>query len=629
VEIANDELIITDKESEDIFEYRLNEKGRPVDYLQEMQEALFHEKQSIIENCLFGVDINPNSVNICRLRLWIELLKNAYYTKESGYTTLETLPNIDINIKCGNSLVSRFPLDADLSKALKTIKYNINTYRKCVVDYKNASNKGDKRSLEILINQIKSDFRDEIQNNDPKFIRLNKVKGEISSLVTQTRMFDLSPEQKKEFDKKVERFATEQAKLEKEITEIRNNIIYRNAFEWRFEFPEVLDDEGNFIGFDVVIGNPPYGANFSDKDKSYIKINYKSYKYRFDSYIYFMELGLKILYVNGHLDYITPILWLTLENCYPIRSIVLIDNDLLRVFVHGEGVFDEAVINTCSSLIKKSDPTDILKIVKSTSEFTVVKANWICNEDLRIETRFNNETVRILEKIREFSELLVNYGEVIQGITPYDSYRGQSKDIIEKRAYHFNRKVDDTCGKWLEGKDLKRYIISWNNNWVSYGDWLAAPRERRFFEGPRILFREVPGTNKRIQATLTFDAYYCGHSISPFKPFDDKIGLLEYFLGILNSKLISWYGNQVLPNFGKDIFPKLNPSDIKLLPIPREFLFKEVITEKVTMILKIKESNPNIDTANIEEEIDHFIYRLYDLTKEEIKIVESSFEQKA
>jgi len=110
VDIVNDEIIITDKETEEIFEYRLNEKGRPVDYLQEIQGAMFHEKETIIENCLFGVDINPNSVNICRLRLWIELLKNSYYTKESGYTTLETLPNIDINIKCGNSWLAVFRL---------------------------------------------------------------------------------------------------------------------------------------------------------------------------------------------------------------------------------------------------------------------------------------------------------------------------------------------------------------------------------------------------------------------------------------------------------------------------------------------------------------------------------------
>ena len=125
MEVVNDELIVTDEEGE-LFEYNPTNKES-----QRIQETLFSEKQTIIENCLFGVDINPNSVKICRLRLWIELLKNAYYKNS---TELETLPNIDINIKCGNSLVSRFALDADLKQALKKSKWTINSYR-TAVDY--------------------------------------------------------------------------------------------------------------------------------------------------------------------------------------------------------------------------------------------------------------------------------------------------------------------------------------------------------------------------------------------------------------------------------------------------------------------------------------------------------------
>jgi len=102
----------------------------------------YFKKSRPIENCLFGVDINPNSVRICRLRLWIELLKNAYYKTD---IELETLPNIDINIKCGNSLLSRFALDTDLSKALKSIKYDVKAYRGFVNDYKNEKSREVKR----------------------------------------------------------------------------------------------------------------------------------------------------------------------------------------------------------------------------------------------------------------------------------------------------------------------------------------------------------------------------------------------------------------------------------------------------------------------------------------------------
>ncbi|MFH2024222.1 MAG: DNA methyltransferase, partial [bacterium] len=183
VEVVNDELIVTDEEGE-LFEYNPNNKE-----CQRIQETLFHEKQTIIENCLFGVDINPNSVKICCLRLWIELLKSAYYKSEKE---LETLPNIDINIKCGNSLISRFDIDADLSQALKSSNWTIDSYRIAVDTYRNAQNKEQKRAMEKLIDDIKSDFRSEISHNDPKVKRLQKLNGELFTLTNQTRMFELS-----------------------------------------------------------------------------------------------------------------------------------------------------------------------------------------------------------------------------------------------------------------------------------------------------------------------------------------------------------------------------------------------------------------------------------------------------
>ena len=174
VEVVNDELIITDEDGE-LFEYQPTNKES-----QRIQETLFHEKQTIIENCLFGVDLNSNSVKICRLRLWIELLKNAYYKTQNE---LETLPNIDINIKCGNSLISRFALDANLKQALKKSKWTIDSYKIAVDTYRNAENKDQKREMEKLISEIKSDFRSEISRNDPKFLRLQKLEYEFGLLV--------------------------------------------------------------------------------------------------------------------------------------------------------------------------------------------------------------------------------------------------------------------------------------------------------------------------------------------------------------------------------------------------------------------------------------------------------------
>ncbi len=272
IEVVNDDLTITDEEGA-LFEYNPSIKES-----QRIQETLFHEKQTIIENCLFGVDINTNSVKICRLRLWIELLKNAYYKNS---TELETLPNIDINIKCGNSLVSRFAIDADLKQALKKSKWTIDAYRIAVDTYRNAKNKEQKREMERLILEIKQNFSSEIRMSDPLKKRLDKIASELYHRFTGTFLFEPEAPYGKDGKSIEKKRKAEQGKLEKEIEEIntkieeiKNSKIFENAFEWRFEFPEVLNDEGDFVGFDVVIGNPPY---FSlSESKRTIRLFFKS-----------------------------------------------------------------------------------------------------------------------------------------------------------------------------------------------------------------------------------------------------------------------------------------------------------------------------------------------------------------
>ena len=184
VSVDNDELTILNKRTNEPFDYHLASDGKPPVPLQKVQETLFHEKQTIIENCLFGVDINPKSVLICRLRFWIELLKNAYYKSETN--ELQTLPNIDINIKCGNSLISRFDLDADIREALKKSKWTIDSYRLAVMSYRNATTKEEKRSMEQLIESIKNDFTAEVTAKDKRVLKLKKLKGELIKLTTQT-----------------------------------------------------------------------------------------------------------------------------------------------------------------------------------------------------------------------------------------------------------------------------------------------------------------------------------------------------------------------------------------------------------------------------------------------------------
>lgn len=358
IEVVNDELIVTDDDGE-LYEYHyLNKES------QRVQETLFHEKQTIIENCLFGVDINPNSVKICRLRLWIELLKSAYYKSSSaslqgtatsnGSEELETLPNIDINIKCGNSLISRFDLDADIKTALKKSKWNVETYRSAVDSYRNAKSKEEKRNLERLIESIKSDFRSEISKNDPKLKKLYKLAGELTNLTTQQSIFGMSDKEKKEWTKQVEKLSKEQKGLETEIEEIKNNKIYENAFEWRFEFPEVLDDNGDFVGFDVVIGNPPYIRQEEFKEiKTYLAAKFEVYSGTADLYVYFVERSFQLLKEFGKFTFIMPNKWMQAGYGKSLRSF-FVKNRLEQLIDFGDlQVFEEATTYPCIIIAAK------------------------------------------------------------------------------------------------------------------------------------------------------------------------------------------------------------------------------------------------------------------------------------
>ena len=366
------------------------------------------------------------------------------------------------------------------------------------------------------------------------------------------------------------------AKPHRKLNSLNNNIKCGNsliddpavagekAFNWQAEFPKVFEKGG----FDVVIGNPPYGATFNQQEKKYITNIYKSYRYKYESYIYFIEKAIGLVKENGIIEYITPQLWLSLDEASIIRSIVL-QYDLQTIRFYGEDAFPDAVVNTCSYKIQKRKPNDELVICDvSDKERTVSKNDIVEKQSLKINFRLDVWQLKILEKIRSNNIQLSDLGTIIQGITPYDKARGQSEEIIKNRAYHHNEKVDDTCGYWLDGQDIARYSVRWGGTWLSYGDWLAAPREKCYFEGPRILFREIPGQGKRLQATYYDQEAYYGHSISPFRLKENDDRLLKALLVCVNSRLLSWYGSLVLPNLAKDIFPKVNPKDIAQLPIP-------------------------------------------------------------
>ena len=487
VEVENDELVITDDEGE-LFEYNPQSKES-----QRIQEALFHEKQTIIENCLFGVDINPNSVKICRLRLWIELLKNAYYKQGvdltgfknssslnlSGLETLETLPNIDINIKCGNSLISRFALDADIKKALQKSKWSIDSYRLAVMTYRNAKNKEEKRSMERMITSIKSDFESEIASNDKRLIKLNTTKGDLLGLTLQTSLFERTKVEKAAWDKQVKTLTETITQLENELEEIRSNKIFDNAFEWRFEFPEVLNDDGDFIGFDVVIGNPPYIRQEEiAAAKPYLHQNYKTYTGTSDLYVFFVEKGFEIVKSGGDFCYIMPNKWMQSGYGKPLRNLLL-GHCLKSVVDFGDlQVFDEATTYPCILNVVKTNPGARFKsIVIKTLEFDpgfdqYVKSveNELNIKDLTSETWVISSVSdqSLLEKVKLDSIPLVEYvgGNSFRGILTGLTEAFLINDETKELLINEDPKSGELIKPFLLGRNIKPYQNLNAQNWV-------------------------------------------------------------------------------------------------------------------------------------------------------------------
>lgn len=319
--LENDEIIIHTPEDK-VFNYTIPHSEN--DPYHQIQKELFELKKDIIENCLFGVDINPNSCEITKLRLWIELLKYSYYIFEEGKNTnaLETLPNIDINIKCANSLISCFNLNDDLKK-IPNIKQKIQEYKDLVAQYKdpNPLYPLNKQDLINKIQDLKNTFsltlkdpktKAELEKAIEKHIKkYNFFALDDKSLLDGLNYFipslfgtlKLSPKEEEEAFASYGRIRA----LRKKLDDALSGGEYQNAFEWRFEFPEVLDDEGDFLGFDCIIGNPPYIRQEQIREiKPLLEKQYPDfYNSTADIYTYFFALSYRLLKEKGFSAFIT------------------------------------------------------------------------------------------------------------------------------------------------------------------------------------------------------------------------------------------------------------------------------------------------------------------------------------
>lgn len=681
VDIINDELIVTD---EDGVPFAYNPKSKES---QRLQETLFHEKQTIIENCLFGVDINPNSVKICRLRLWIELLKNAYYKedreKSQEARELETLPNIDINIKCGNSLIARFGLDADLKEALKKSNKSIADYKNAVKIYHNASSKEEKKAMEEFILSVKQNFSSEIRLNDPLRTKLQKLSSELYHRFTGTFLFE--PEtpygkSEKELEKKrkaeKEKLEKEIDKIEQHFEEVKNNKIYENAFEWRFEFPEVLNDEGDFVGFDVVIGNPPYVGlqSIKNESESLSKIGYKTFDKTGDLYVLFCERGNQILKSNGDLSYIIPNKWMNAGYGKMMRKYLLEETNPVTIIDFEKVlVFDEAVVFVCIlSYIKQKNRNNIKAVTINDKSEMINFENVFIDKCIKL-TNLNERSWQIVpdemnlinSKIESRGTSLVNWNGISfnRGITTglnevFIIDKSKADYLISKDS-----KSKEIIKPLLRGRDIKRYLykhqelflintyngennpekgkerlnrINVEKDYPAIYDYMLEFKDdlikrddkgdhwtnlrncafEKEFVGEKIIWLEI---SDRGNFTIDSDGMYLNNSAYFISGHS-----LKYLVAVLNSKLCDFYFFQKTAVIagGRKRYTK---QYVEQNPIPIiDEKQQQPFIEKVDQILSLKKENPEADTTALEREIDFMVYELYGLSDEEIGIVENS-----
>ncbi|GAA8702966.1 class I SAM-dependent DNA methyltransferase [Helicobacter pylori] len=709
--LENDEIIIQHTQTGEIFNYKKPHSEN--DPHHQIQKELFELKKSIIENCLFGVDINPNSCEITKLRLWIELLKYSYYIFEEGKNTnaLETLPNIDINIKCGNSLIFNFPLNSKLTigqtlEFSKNLKAEIKEYKNSVMFYKEGL--GEKAKILQNIAKLKSLIINYfIEQHQAKRHLKESLKAFISeygdgifdiSTAFGMEMLKIARHKDNNYKfvptltkKQPSPIGVEANKLLikiKECYETLENLKNSKTLEWRFEFPEVLDDEGDFLGFDCIIGNPPYIRQEHIKDlKPLLQKQYQDfYNSTADIYTYFFALAFNLLKDKGFNAFITSNKYARAKYGAKLREWLLKKTTLVSYMeLNALKVFESAAVDTSIMNFIKQDPPkesefnyyeptpDDKNDLKSARSLTM-KQNALSTESFifadatLLDLRDKMESVGTPLKdwdIQIYRGILTGANEAF--IIPTE----KRDEILNACKTQEERKRTEALIKpILRGKDIKRYSYEWAGEWVinTHNGYTSAQKSKI----PPIDIAKYPATKAHLDAHWDTIATRCDQGDTPYhlrncaylEDFEkekivypcimakepcfvyeekgfyapapaniitgDKIEI-KYITALLNSKCIYFAMRKFY--MGGGIEGELKTNNLEKIPIPQITEKNQELARKITdgakQILALKEKDPKANTQKLEKEIDALVYQLYNLTDEEIKTIEEGQEIKS
>jgi hypothetical protein len=587
-------------------------------------------KRDIIQNNIYGVDIEKGAVDIARLRFWLALVVDE--------NEPQPLPNLDYKIMCGDSLLHRFALDAPFQNVLKDYNqkngthYTLDDYRQWVYDYTDISDHTQKDDFRKRIEDIKRAVKTEL--NDKEKGKIAKVRGAIDNL----QMEDMFGGKKNE--KKIKALQKELKALEQQRTEIESNKIYDQSFEWRFEFPALLDKNGDFMGFDIVIGNPPYGVSIKDQYRKAV-VGILGNVPDYEIYYYFIQIAEMLLVEKGIMSYIIPNTYLFNNFAKNYRLSILDRWNVLEILDCTKfKIFESAtVFNTINTWQKNtfgspefigyrrtSNITSFAELLDNPRTFLRKEDLLKMNQNWGLAFFLSDKVVTLINKLSGNTNSISNYYDCSQGYIPYRlsdliSVYGKEEGtrIKTQRLWHSKQKTSEYYIQEIYGRDISKYDYSVSGEFIKYGKHVACYVNPIFFTSPRLLVREI--TNPTIIACFITESYINDPQLLPIIAKDGSLESLYYLWGILNSKLATFYHFNHSPKATKGAFPKILVQDIKDFPLPVVSNdVKSYITELVKQVLE--NHSKGLDTKTGEQRIDLLVYHLYNMTYDEVLIVD-------
>lgn len=557
-------------------------------------------KRHIIQNNIYGVDIEKGAVDIARLRFWLALIIDE---KEPM-----PLPNLDFKIMQGNSLLESYKgVDLDVtSKKLKT-------------------GKDTKKTRGVLsLGFEETDVQKTIQDLVKSYF----------SITDHT----LRAQRRQQIDKYVKDYIKICAEGNHEVQDAVDELEIPNDqfFLWHTYFADVFEKGG----FDIVIGNPPYGVSIKDDYRKAVVASWGNVP-DYEIYYYFVVLAAPLLKEKGIMSYIIPNTFLFNTFAKHFREMLVEKWNVLEILDCTKfPIFESAVVRNAINLFQKdsegskqvgyrntANVTSFSDLLEREREFMTVESLLAMNQNWGLAFYLGANDIKVINQISSSIDSICNHYDVSQGYIPYRKSdlikiygKEEGERIVKERLWHSLQPLDNTYIQEIYGRDITKYSYHSTGEYVKYGKHLACYVDLKFFNSSRLLVREI--TNPQIIACLLDELFVNDPQLISVIVRDERYSL-EFLWGILNSKLATYYHFHHSPKATKGAFPKILVQDIKGFPLP--IASNEQISSlgKVSKkVLTKKKSNLSTDTSALENQIDFLVYHLYGLTYDEVLIVD-------